>query len=187
MYSLYFWSHPKQFPDWTGETRNSKRGSAPHKWDTRAGEEPAAAFGWSLWTLNGRGEPAGHKGHRFVIDYSSVLYLQRAFNNTRMSNYGKSWGQYEPLYHFQPSPSLFIQEISIWLWVSHVSQICCVGKGSFSLHLSVRVVKCLLSEVQAATSLCFCNRRTVQRLNRIYWSRQIQKGLWLSEGRMFSL
>lgn len=170
---MYSWSHLKQFPDWTGETRNSKRSSTPYKWDSRAGEEPAAAFGWSLWTLYGRGESAGHKDHRFVTDYSSVLYSQRDFYDTKMSNYGKLWAQYKPLYHSQPSPSQLIQEISIWLWVSHVSQICCVGKGSFSLHLSVGVVKCLLSEVQAATSLCFCNRGTVQRLNRIYWSRQI--------------
>lgn len=49
----------KQLPDWTGEARYAKWGSPPHKWDTRAGEEPTARAttpGWPLWTLYRGGE-----------------------------------------------------------------------------------------------------------------------------------
>ncbi len=47
-----------------------------------------------------------------------------------------------------------------WLCVSHVSQFCRVGRCLFDRCLSARVVKCLLSEVQAATGPCCYNRVT---------------------------
>lgn len=50
--------------------------------------------------------------------------------------------------------------MSSWLWVNHVSPFGCVGKCSFNYRLSAGVVKCLLSEVQAATGLSFCSRES---------------------------
>lgn len=56
---VFFFVFFFKVPDWTREARDTKRGSTPHKWDTGAGEKPAAAAttpGWSLWTLNRGGE-----------------------------------------------------------------------------------------------------------------------------------
>lgn len=70
-----------------------------------------------------------------------------------------------------------------WLQVSHVSPFCCAGSCSFDCCPFARIVKCLLSEVQAATSPCFYDRETRAENFGIYWNSQsewtvFQVALW---------